>query len=111
MRSMKSILGSTLIDQTTDVGGGRAVKYLDVVTGYLQRLKACAEAAAGAPIAQVVLGRPVFFVDDDPARFGRKRRSDLGAIRGRGRPALEGGRENRHVRARLLQVAVVGDDI
>ncbi len=50
MRSMKSILGSTLIDQTTDVGGGRAVKYLDVVTGYLQRLKTCAEAAAGAPI-------------------------------------------------------------
>ena len=31
MRSMKSILGSSLIDQTTDVGGGRGVKYLDLV--------------------------------------------------------------------------------
>ncbi len=36
MRSMKSILGSSLIDQTTDVGGGRGVKYLDIVAGYLR---------------------------------------------------------------------------
>ena len=68
MRSMKSILGSSLVDQTTDVGGGRGVKYLDVIAGYLRHLKACAEAAAGAPIRRAVLGRPVYFVDDDPAR-------------------------------------------
>ena len=68
MRSMKSILGSSLIEQTTDVGGGRGVKYLDIVAGYLRHLKRCAEADAGAPIERVVLGRPVFFVDDDPAR-------------------------------------------
>ena len=68
MRSMKSILGSPLIDQTTDVGGGRGVKYLDIVAGYLKHLKRCAEAQAGAPIHRAVLGRPVFFVDDDPAR-------------------------------------------
>ena len=30
MRSMKSILGSTLIDRTTDIGGGRAVRYLEI---------------------------------------------------------------------------------
>lgn len=68
MRSMKSILGSTLLDQTTAVGGGRGVKYRDVVAGYLRHLKSCAEAEAGAPIRRAVLGRPVFFVDDDPAR-------------------------------------------
>ena len=68
MRSMKSILGSNLIDQTTDVGGGRGAKYLDIVAGYLQHLKRRAEAQAGAPIHRAVLGRPVFFVDDDPAR-------------------------------------------
>ena len=68
MRSMKSILGSSLIAQTTDVGGGRGVKYLDIVAGYLRHLKRCAEAAAGATIRRAVLGRPVFFVDDDPAR-------------------------------------------
>jgi hypothetical chaperone protein len=68
MRSMKSILGSNLIDQTTDVGGGRGAKYLDIVAGYLKHLKTRAERSAGEAIRHVVLGRPVFFVDDDPAR-------------------------------------------
>lgn len=68
MRSMKSILGSSLLDQSTDIGAGRAVRYRDVVTGYLRRLKALAEAEAGAALERVVLGRPVFFVDDDAAR-------------------------------------------
>jgi len=68
MRSMKSILGSNLIDQTTDVGGGRGAKYLDIVAGYLKHLKGRAERQAGAPIRRAVLGRPVFFVDDDPVR-------------------------------------------
>ena len=68
MRSMKSILGSTLLDQSTDIGGGRSVGYRDVVTGYLRRLKTQAEAEAGQALCRVVLGRPVFFVDDDPAR-------------------------------------------
>ena len=68
MRSMKSILGSTLLDQSTDIGGGRSVRYRDVVTGYLQRLKTQAEGEAGQALSRVVLGRPVFFVDDDAAR-------------------------------------------
>jgi len=68
MRSMKSILGSTLVEQSTDVGGGRAVRYVDVIAGYLRQLKRKAEAAAGAPLERVVLGRPVFFVDGEPER-------------------------------------------
>ena len=68
MRSMKSILGSSLVDQTTDAGGGHGVKYLDVVAGYLRHLRSVAERAAGAPLTRAVLGRPVFFVDDDPRR-------------------------------------------
>jgi hypothetical chaperone protein len=68
MRSMKSILGSTLATQSTDVGGGRAVAYLDVVSGYLRHLKQMAEHEAGTSLSRVVLGRPVFFVDDDPKR-------------------------------------------
>lgn len=63
MRSMKSILGSPLIDQTTDVGGGRGAKYSDIVAGYLKRLRRL----AGEP-ARAVLGRPVFFVDGEPER-------------------------------------------
>ena len=68
MRSMKSILGSSLLDQSTDIGGGRAVRYRDVVVGYLRHLKQRAESVARRPITRAVLGRPVFFVDDDPAR-------------------------------------------
>ena len=68
MRSVKSILGSPLIDQTTDVGGGRGVKFIDIVAGYLLHLKTRAEAELGAPVPRVVLGRPVFFVDDDAKR-------------------------------------------
>lgn len=68
MRSMKSLLGSSLLEQTTDLGGGHSVRYVDVVVGYLRHLKRAAEAAAGAPLSRVVLGRPVFFVDDDAER-------------------------------------------
>ena len=68
MRSMKSILGSTLAEQATDVGGGRSVRYLDVVGGFLRHLKTLAERQAGHPLTRVVMGRPVFFVDDDAER-------------------------------------------
>jgi hypothetical chaperone protein len=68
MRSMKSILGSTLAEQATEVGGGRSVRYLDVVSGYLRHLKTLAERDAGATLKRVVLGRPVFFVDGDAER-------------------------------------------
>jgi hypothetical chaperone protein len=79
MRSMKSILGSSLLDQGTDIGAGRAVRYRDVVTGYLRRLKQLAEADAGHAITPVVLGRPVFFVDDDAARDAQAQAALLAA--------------------------------
>jgi len=68
MRSMKSILGSSLAEQATDIGGGHAVRYLDVIGSYLRHLRQMAERHAGHVLDQVVLGRPVFFVDDDPVR-------------------------------------------
>lgn len=68
MRSMKSLLGSDLIGRQTDIGGGRQVAYADVLAGYLKRLKRQAEAQLGQALARVVLGRPVYFVDDDPER-------------------------------------------
>ena len=68
MRSMKSILGSDLVERSTEVGGGHSVRYLDVIGSYLRHLKAMAETRAGTAIDRVVLGRPVFFVDDDPPR-------------------------------------------
>jgi hypothetical chaperone protein len=68
MRSMKSILGSDLVERSTEVGGGHSVRYLDVIGSYLRHLKAKAEARAGVAIVSAVIGRPVFFVDDEPAR-------------------------------------------
>ncbi|SAL72269.1 chaperone protein [Caballeronia cordobensis] len=66
MRSMKSILGSPLADNSTDLGDGSAIKYTDVITLFLQHLKQKAQAIAPEPLTRAVLGRPVFFVDDDP---------------------------------------------
>ncbi|HEU5295519.1 MAG TPA: Hsp70 family protein [Burkholderiaceae bacterium] len=68
MRSMKSILGSDLVERSTEVGGGHSVRYIDVIGSYLRHLKAKAEARAGTAIERAVIGRPVFFVDDDAAR-------------------------------------------
>ncbi|MFO1330427.1 MAG: Hsp70 family protein [Rubrivivax sp.] len=71
MRSMKSVLGSDLIEQATDIGAGQAVRLADVVAGYLAELKRRAERVAGQGLDRVVLGRPVYFVDDEPARDAR----------------------------------------
>jgi len=66
MRSMKSILGSPLAENSTDLGDGSAIKYTDVIAIFVDHLKRSAEKSAGGPIHRAVLGRPVFFVDDDP---------------------------------------------
>jgi hypothetical chaperone protein len=81
MRSMKSVLGSALVEQSTDVGGGRAVKFTEVIAGFLLHLKRRAEAAAGAPLERVVMGRPVYFVDDDPERDARAQAALAAAAR------------------------------
>ena len=65
MRSLKSLLGSSLIDAQTEVGG-RALPFRALLTHFIGELKARAETAAGKEFSSVVLGRPVFFVDDNP---------------------------------------------
>lgn len=89
MRSMKSILGSSLLEQSTDIGAGRSVRYRDVVVGYLKHLKAHAEREAGGPVNRVVLGRPVFFVDDDPARDAQAQAALEAAARSAGFTELQ----------------------
>ncbi|WP_067066151.1 Hsp70 family protein [Roseateles chitosanitabidus] len=81
MRSMKSILGSSLIDQVTDVGGGRGVKYADMLAGYLKRLRRQAASADGREPRRVVLGRPVYFVDGEPERDAAAQASLTAAAR------------------------------
>ncbi|QAU33318.1 Hsp70 family protein [Janthinobacterium sp. 17J80-10] len=65
MRSLKSLLGSSLIDGQTEVLG-RALRYRDLLSQFIAALKTRAEQAAGRPFEQAVFGRPVFFVDEDP---------------------------------------------
>jgi hypothetical chaperone protein len=67
MRSLKSLLGSSLIDETTAIGD-RQVGFTDVITLFLRMLRERASAAAGTALDDVVLGRPVRFVDDDAGR-------------------------------------------
>lgn len=65
MRSLKSILGSSLAETATDLGDGSAIKYTEVIAIFVAYLKRQAEICAGTSIERAVLGRPVFFVDDD----------------------------------------------
>ncbi len=67
MRALKSILGSALIDEKTYVEG-RAISYKDVIAAFLRHLKTVAETDLNEELRHVVLGRPVFFVDDDPRK-------------------------------------------
>ncbi|MBX9759754.1 MAG: Hsp70 family protein, partial [Beijerinckiaceae bacterium] len=64
LRSLKSALGNSLIDETTQVGRKR-LRFTQVIARYLELLKVRAEEAAGEPLTQVVHGRPVHFVDGD----------------------------------------------
>ncbi|MBC9249471.1 heat-shock protein [Pseudomonas alcaligenes] len=65
MRSLKSLLGSKLLKSETTVLGS-AMPFRDLLGLFIGELKKRAEAFAGREFEQVVLGRPVFFVDDDP---------------------------------------------
>ena len=65
MRSLKSLLGSKLLKSETTVLGS-ALPFKDLLGFFIGELKARAEAQAERPFEEVVLGRPVFFVDDDP---------------------------------------------
>lgn len=66
MRSLKSLLGSKLLKSETTVLGS-ALPFKDLLGFFIGELKKRAEAQADHAFEEVVLGRPVFFVDDDPA--------------------------------------------
>jgi hypothetical chaperone protein len=66
MRSLKSLLGTALIDEQTEVAG-RAVAFRELLAQFIAELKRRAEQAAGRSFSRAVLGRPVFFVDGDAA--------------------------------------------
>ena len=67
LRSLKSLLGSSLMDEYTAVGE-RSLRYFDIVVLFFKELKRRCEAHAGQPLTHAMLGRPVHFVDDNPER-------------------------------------------
>ena len=83
LRSLKSLLGSRLMDEYTAVGD-KSIRFFDIVVLFFKELKRRCEAHVGQPLTHAVLGRPVHFVDDDTER-------DLLAQETLGRAALEAG--------------------
>jgi hypothetical chaperone protein len=65
MRSLKSVLGTALIDETTKVGRERT-SFRDVIAWYLGAVKRRAEQVTGRELRHLVHGRPVHFVDNAP---------------------------------------------
>lgn len=66
LRSLKSVLGSALAREKTQVKRQR-LPFTEIIGLLLRHLKTRAEEDLRAPIDSVVLGRPVRFVDNDDA--------------------------------------------
>ena len=64
MRSLKSLLGTSLIDGQTEVAG-RALPFRALLAQFIGEVKRRAEGQAGRAFDSAVFGRPVFFIDDD----------------------------------------------
>ncbi len=67
MRSLKSLLGSPLLMETTVINN-QWVNFSDIITTYLSALRDRATQHLGKAPTRVVMGRPVHFVDGDAAR-------------------------------------------
>ena len=83
LRSLKSLLGSSLMEEYTAVGD-RTIRFFDIVVLFFKELKRRCEAHVGQTLTHAVLGRPVHFVDDNAER-------DALAQETLGRAALEAG--------------------
>ena len=67
MRSLKSLLGSSLVHEHTAIGWGE-VTFASIITRFLAELAQRARSVLPDLSRRVVLGRPVHFVDDAPER-------------------------------------------
>ncbi|OEZ31212.1 Hsp70 family protein [Variovorax boronicumulans] len=83
MRSLKSLLGSPLMQEKTAVYDG-LVSFEDIIARFLHELVTRAERELGQRPERVVIGRPVHFVDDDAKRDQRAEESMRHAARAAG---------------------------
>jgi hypothetical chaperone protein len=77
LRGLKRLLGHALFHEKTRIKG-EYVALSDVLTHFLRHLKSTTEAYIGEELTDVVLGRPVQFVDDDE-EANRAAQADLEA--------------------------------
>ncbi|TGS90025.1 Hsp70 family protein, partial [Mesorhizobium sp. M2D.F.Ca.ET.178.01.1.1] len=64
MRSLKSVLGSSLANEKTRIKA-RLIGFTDIIGFFIAHLKQRLEEDAGSSVETIVLGRPVQFFDDD----------------------------------------------
>lgn len=67
LRSLKSILGTSLYESHTELANGQ-VEFRKILEHFFGYLKSRAEALLDTDIRAAVIGRPVWFVDDSPER-------------------------------------------
>lgn len=83
MRSLKSVLGTGLIGDSTRVKA-RSYGFLEILGIFIGELKRRAEGDLGQGIDSVVCGRPVHFVDDDTAADAAAQGQLESAVRAQG---------------------------
>ena len=83
MQSLKSILGSSLIDEKTRIQS-KSMSFADIIGHFFAFLKSRMESQLGREVSQVVVGRPVHFVDGDAAADAQAQRSLEEIARGQG---------------------------
>ena len=83
MRSLKSVLGTGLIGDSTRVKA-RSYGFLEILGIFIGELKDRAERELGQGVDSVVCGRPVHFVDDDAAADAAAQDQLEGAVRAQG---------------------------
>ena len=65
MRALKSVLGTPLMKDKTYIGANK-ILFTEVLGTFIKHLKTQAENFSQQSIEHVVLGRPVFFIDNNP---------------------------------------------
>lgn len=83
MRSLKSVLGTSLIGDTTRVKA-RSYGFVEILGIFIAELKKRAETELWGSVDSVVCGRPVHFVDDDPVADAAAQGQLEGAVRAQG---------------------------
>jgi hypothetical chaperone protein len=83
MRSLKSVLGTSLFSDTTRIKK-RSVSFAEILGTFIGEMRDRAGAQLGGEVETVVMGRPVRFVDDDDVADAEAQRQLESAARGQG---------------------------